>query len=388
MKQMLKKIILLAAVFTIIPGAAFGRSTENLVEQGNLAYGHGRFDEALKLYRQAAKKAPGSPYVQFDLGNALYKKGAFKEALSAYKQAAAKSRNPLFIGKNKFNQGNAVFRQAEVKQKKDPTAALRGMNDSLHYYREAIALNPGLTSAATNIEVAKDRINKVKKELARREARRQAAEKARKKMATKLKQMAQKQQNMASRSRQQAVVRKKQNKGDMGKEMAAQQNLRARTRKMADKMAGQQKKQGASKDLSKAEDALHKALAHQDKALDNLKNKAPEKAAAQEKATKNLREALASLQDHDKTKEPPENKKGGAAAKQKKSSARQDQNQKAMSGEKGKPEKLGGQQAQAFKLKNPPNQTAEDLLNKERQHDLLRRQEQSRSRYEAVDKNW
>jgi len=391
MKHMPKHIILLAAVLTIIPGVVFGRSAKGLVEQGNLAYGHKKFDEALKFYRQAAKQAPDSPYVQFDLGNALYKKGDFKGALSAYEQAAAKSRDPQFIGKNKFNQGNAVFRQAEAKQQGDPQAALQGMNDSLHYYREAMALDPDLISAAMNIEVAKDRINKVKKELARKEAQRQAAEKARKEMAKKLKQMVQEQQSMASRSRQQAAG-KKENKGEAAKQKAAQQDLRAKTKKMADQMAGQQKRQGPSKDLAKAAENLNKALDHQDKALDALKNKAPAKAsAAQEKAAKNMRQALASLQDHDKTKKPSEGKKGGATAGQKKSAAQQAKKHKtasAASGKKGQPKGQAGEQGKPFKLKNPPDQTAEDLLNEERQHDLMRQQEQSKSRYEAVDKNW
>lgn len=395
---MLNKKILLSIFFLLFPALVWGQSARQLVAQGNASYKNGKFAESLKAYRQAAKVDPESPYVQFDLGNALYKTGDLQGALAAYEKAAANGRDAKFIGKSRFNQGNAAFKAANSKLKGDSKAALQGMNDSLRYYREAMSLDPKLTNAAINIEIVKQQIHKVKQQMARQQAKEKAARAAKKKMAKKLKNMAQKQQKMAAKSQSKAAKKKSagnnQKDSKAGDDISAQQKLLKQTGDMSDKMAKEQKKQGGDKDLAKAQKAVDQALAQQKKSLDDLKKKAPAKAAeAQKQAAEKLKEAAESLKEHDKKKDK---KKGDNSKAGTKSGKNKDNKgkKKSSSAKSGKSNKKAPQRQNAGKTGmqkgKQGNESAADLLNEERQNNIQRQQEQNQSRsgYEAVEKNW
>ncbi|NOX25083.1 MAG: tetratricopeptide repeat protein [Deltaproteobacteria bacterium] len=372
---MLGKKIIFTIFVLLLPILAWGQSARQLVAQGNTVYRNGKYSKALSLYRQAAKKKPKSPYVQFDLGNAMYKTGNLKPALAAYDRAAANSRNKQFIGKSRFNQGNTTFRAAELKLKSNAKTALKGMAASIHYYRLAMRLDPKLAAAASNIEIVKQRIYKVKQEMARQQAQEKAARKARKKMAKKLRKMAKKQKKMAA-------------KGQNKTGLAAQKKLQQQTKSMADKLAKEQKKYGAGK-TAQAQKDLNAAIKAQNKAITSMKKKAPDKAAAQKQAAKKLRQAAKSLNPTTAKKGKKKSEKGKSADKTGKNNHKKGKNPGATAGKSPKPKKSAGNSQAARKKGAQTNQTAADILNEERQNDL-RRQEQNQlqNRYEAVDKNW
>ncbi|HFQ82178.1 MAG TPA: VWA domain-containing protein [Desulfobacterales bacterium] len=380
--------------------AARAQSVSSLIKEGNAVYKQGKFKEAEKKYQQALKKAPDSPYVYFDLGDTLYKLGDFKGARAAYEQAVARSHKPAFQAVGRFNQGNATLRQAEEIAKKNPETALRGMAGSLSYYRQAMALKPGLDKAARNIEVAKDKIKAVKKFLARQQEAARAARQARKKMARKLAKMSKKQAAMAAGNRQVA----KSGKGKMGKGTAAaekQKKLNNETRQLADKLAKQQAARRDSQGTKAGKD-LRQAMENQQKALRNLENKKPGKAAAnQKKAADKLRQAMVDLlaKKPNKPQTKP-NKKGkkNAAQGSNKANRHSPESSVKKAAEAGKKKGAAADKAVQNKqthAKRPPvtgaqannNQTARDILQQERLNDL-HRQVIKRSQYEAVDKDW
>ncbi len=380
--------------------AVRAQSASSLIKEGNAVYKQGKFKAARKKYQQALKKAPNSPYVYFNLGDTLYKLGDFKGARAAYEQAVARSRKRKFQAAGRFNQGNAALRQAEEIVKKNPETALRGMAGSLSCYRQAMALEPGFNKAAQNIEVAKDKIKAVKKFLARQQEAARAARQARKKMARKLAKMSKKQAAMAAGNRKQAAKSGK-GKGAAGEK---QKKLNNETRRLADKLARQQSARRDSDGTRAAKD-LRQAMESQKKALKNLENKQPGKAAAnQKKAADKLRQAMADLlaKKPNKPQNKP-NKKGGGNKKNVKrdSTKAGSHNRKstakkvAKAGEKGEAAVNKAAQNKQAQQNKPPvagvqannDQTARDILQQERQNDL-RRQVRKRSEYEAVDKDW
>ncbi len=389
------------------------QSAASLTKEANAVYQQGKFKAALKKYRQALKKAPDSPYVYFDLGDTLYKLGDFKGARVAYEEAISRSHKRKLQAAGRFNQGNAALRQAEKLARKNPETALRGMDGSLNYYRQAMVLEPGLNKAARNIEVTKDKIQAIKKFLARQRAAVRAARQARKKMARKLAKMSKKQAAMAAGNRQQTAEPAKGGKGKAaGAGGEKQKKLNNETRQLADKLARQQAAHQDSQGARAAKD-LRQAMESQKKALQNLKNRQPGQAAAdQQKAADQLRQAMADLlasKPPEPQKEKAENKRGSVNKK----NVKQDSNKAGSHNRKSAVEKVaktgeqGGstanklnqnkqaQQNQQNQQNKPPvtgalandNQTAKDILRQERLNDL-HRQVRKRSEYEAVDKDW
>ncbi len=378
--------------------AARAQSASSLIKEGNAVYKQGKFKAAGEKYQQALKKAPDSPYVYFDLGDTLYKLGNFKAAMAAYEQAIARSRKREFQAAGRFNQGNAALRQAEEIVKKNPETALRGMAGSMSYYRQAMALEPGLDKAARNIEVVKDKIKAVKKFLARQQEAAREARQARKKMARKLDKMSKKQAALAAGNRKQAAKSGK-GKGAAGEK---QKKLNNETRRLADKLAKQQAARRDNNGARAAKD-LRQAMESQKKSLKNLEHKQPGKAAAnQEKAAAKLRQAMADLL----AKKPPQTKPNKNGSGNKKNIKRDNtmagsHNRKSAvkkAAEAGKKKEAAAnkdvknKQAKPNKppvngVQNNNDQTARDILQQERQNDL-RRQVRKRSEYEAVDKDW
>ncbi len=394
------KVGIVGLILLLVPvTAARAQSVSSLVKEGNASYKQGKFKAARKKYQQALKKAPDSPYVYFDLGDTLYKLGDFKGAGTAYEQAVTRSRKRGFQAAGRFNQGNAALRQAEEIVKKNPETALRDMAGSLSYYRQAMALEPGLDKAARNIEVAKDKIEAVKKFLARRQEEARAARQARKKMARKLAEMSKKQAAMAAGSRKRAAKSGK-GKGAAGEK---QKELNNETRRLTDKLAKQQAARRDSNGAQAAKD-LRQAMENQKKALKNLENKQLEKAAAnQEKAADKLQQAMADLlaKKPNKPQTRP-GKKGGNKKNIKQDNTKAGSHNRksivkktAEAGEKNQAAANKADQNKQAQPQKPPvngvqadnDQTARNILQQERQNDL-RRQMRKRSEYEAVDKDW
>lgn len=153
--------MLLAAA--CVPGLA--ESPQALVAKGNRAYKDQRYPEALKEYEEAAKTKPDSPQVWFNKGNALYMQGDFPHALDAYENAAIHSDNAPLEARSKFNQGNAALRQGMAEAQANPDQAIDSIGKGVHYYQDALKLDPRLNDAKHNIEVARRFMQQIREQM-------------------------------------------------------------------------------------------------------------------------------------------------------------------------------------------------------------------------------
>lgn len=145
----------------VLSGVSWADSARSLVARGNRAYQQRQFEEALEAYERAARIRPATPEVWFNLGNALYQRGDYPAAMDAYEQAAVRSRDKAFEARSKFNEGNASLRQAMRDGQANPALAIEGMRGSVRLYQDALKLDPALTDARHNIEVARRLIKKL-----------------------------------------------------------------------------------------------------------------------------------------------------------------------------------------------------------------------------------
>jgi Ca-activated chloride channel homolog len=135
---------------------AGGPTPAGLVREGNEAFEVGSFDEALKLYRKAAKERPGSAEIAFDQGTALYRKKDFAGAAQRFTEAAQRAGDPALGAKAEYNLGNTHFRQAEqAKEGGDLKESIKATRQSVGHYREALRLDSRRREAGENLEMAR-----------------------------------------------------------------------------------------------------------------------------------------------------------------------------------------------------------------------------------------
>lgn len=136
--------------------AAAASTPAELVQEGNDAFEVGSYDEALKLYKKAAKERPDSPEIAFDQGAALYRKKDFAGSAQRFAEAAQKAEDPGLRAKAEFNLGNCRFRQSEQdRESGDLQGATKAAKESVGHFREALRLAPAQREAAENLELAR-----------------------------------------------------------------------------------------------------------------------------------------------------------------------------------------------------------------------------------------
>ncbi len=111
------------------------------VEEGNRAYGEGKYDEALGSYKKSGSYLPNknSKYgLAFNRGDALYKKGQYEDALDDFKYSLGSSDSEL-QKRALFNMGNSNLKLGRYKEAMDS-------------YRNALKIDPDFVKAKQNIE--------------------------------------------------------------------------------------------------------------------------------------------------------------------------------------------------------------------------------------------
>jgi Ca-activated chloride channel family protein len=387
----------------IAAGQARAESARSLVARGNDLYGAKKFDEARKVYEEALAKDKGAPEIWYDLGNARYQLGDFPGAAEAYRQAAGLGQGRDLITKSEFNLGNTAFRQGEAAEAKDPEAASQAFEESVGHFRAALEQDAAFKEAGRNLEVTKRRLQKVRQEMKARQEAKEEEKRKQEEMAKELGEMADQQQSMAANSKQQAEKQQEAGQQAPGQEAAGQQ---ADNQAMAEEAGAQQalqdktqalrQKLGQTPEQEKAGKELDQASQQQQKAGEHLKENQPREASrAQEEAAQAMRQAQHSLQGQEN--KPPGEKsedKKGEQPKEASPPGGKEEQAKNEGAEGAKPmpppgkEDGPGKESEAKPAPvKPGDQTAQELLNEEKQNAIQRRS-QGTSGVEAVDKDW
>jgi len=151
-------IILLAGA--VILAAQIVHASPRQAEQ---AYQRGNYDEAMEVYKEAAKKAPDNTELQFNVGAAAYKEKKYKDALGAF-QAALTTQDLPLQNKAYYNLGNSLYRVGEGTQKLNPQNTIQKWEASIKAYDGALKLNPDDADAQYNRDYVKKKLEELKKQ--------------------------------------------------------------------------------------------------------------------------------------------------------------------------------------------------------------------------------
>lgn len=369
--------------------AAAAESARDLVMSGNSAYEEGEYEKALAEYEKAGAKDPESAYIDFNKGNVYYRKGDFDSAMFAYEQVSVKNADPVLAARSRFNMGNTAVQRAEQERATDLKKALAGYQAGVRHYRDALNLDSNLSDAAHNIEVSRLHIRQIMEEIKKQEEQQKAAEQAKKEMSDALKKLIREQEQMAGESKDQAEEqgRGKEESRQKGQEQASKQkDVQEKTAELADKMDSLTDQPQSP--VEKAKEHVSNAIQDQKEAGDNLEKQNFNKAGeSQKQAADELKKALESL--NDKKSESSGRKKDQDQDKQG-DKEKGDKEQK--DGEQEKPLPATPEQGEEGETQPelevpPPDQTARDLLNEEKENRRLR-QMQSTHGLHPVEKDW
>jgi Ca-activated chloride channel family protein len=137
------------------------QSAEEWIRQGNRAFANHEYEIAAACYRNAAGILPGSPQVQFNIGIANYKSGDYAAAAQAFARAAERGTDPKLQARSLLGEGNTFFRTASSGDSSD---AIRALQRAIELYSGALSADPKLQDAAYNLEIARKKLEDLKRQ--------------------------------------------------------------------------------------------------------------------------------------------------------------------------------------------------------------------------------
>ena len=136
----------IAAIITVALGLGFGIG---VFEKANRLYRAGKYEEAVRLYRQALREGEDSPELRYNLGTALVQLGKFDEA-DEHLQQAVRARNADVRQRAHFNTGYRSL----VTGRNGGEGATERLAAAIESYKHALRLNPRDVDAKWNLEMA------------------------------------------------------------------------------------------------------------------------------------------------------------------------------------------------------------------------------------------
>ncbi|MBN1832333.1 MAG: tetratricopeptide repeat protein [Deltaproteobacteria bacterium] len=363
----------------LLPLTAYAGSMADLIEEGNIAYSAGEYKKALSAYEEASVEAPESPVIYFNKGGSLYQMGDYAAATDAFEKAALKTKDSRLEAKSRFNLGNCSFREAERQQDSDLNKALEALTKSIQHYQGALKLAPEFREAAENIEVARLMMKNILDAVNKQKEAAQQQQEAMGQAAKKIEELIERQQQALDRNQQLDDERRA--KGDSEALRKQVQDLAKEQRDLQTETEEQTKnmpKPAGQPSLSEgtpAEKHLKNAEKEQNAAAEHLEeNHTSEAEPNQEKALKELKEALESLQgDQDSVGQQEEQQQGNQ------------QGREGVSPQEG-PQAQGEQQEEQA-VEAQFMEDAHDILDEEKDN-RAQRQMQAAGAYKDVDKDW
>jgi Ca-activated chloride channel homolog len=389
----------------LLPVSAWAENSAGLVKKGNMAYQVEKYDEALKAYDEAAVDAPESPQINFNKGAAYYQKGDYAKAKEAWEKAALTSKDITLEAKATFNLGNCAYQEAKRQQDSDLKKAIDACTRSIQYYQQAVDLLQNQKTAtdvslkkeaAENIEMVRLIMKSILDEIAKQEQQ----AKQQQQTADELKKLIEKQQELIDRNQYAADEEKQTGQTPQLNEKISQMSkdqaqLQKETGDVAKKLpeADPQKPDPNKPDPAKAaKEHLSQAQAQQKEALVKINDRVLDDARKnQENALEELEKALDSMKKPNGQDGQQQRKSGDETSQAQGSDQRNDQQQD----QKENDQKNEGQSAQENsedqeKQERPAAQqadTAEDILNEEKENQKNRRPAVSGG-YREIDKDW
>ena len=103
----------------VLTGAVVGDRVASKAAEARDHYERGEYEDALRLYREAQIREPGSPALHFNVGDAFYKLGDLAAALEEFEKASLGDGERGVRGRAFYNLGKTYFQQGQFSEAAD-----------------------------------------------------------------------------------------------------------------------------------------------------------------------------------------------------------------------------------------------------------------------------
>lgn len=103
----------MSIAWMVLTGAVVGDQVASKAAEAMEHYERGEYEDALRLYREAQIREPGSPALHFNAGDALYKLGDLAAALEEFEKASLGDGEKEVKGWAFYNLGKTYFQQGQ-----------------------------------------------------------------------------------------------------------------------------------------------------------------------------------------------------------------------------------------------------------------------------------
>ena len=111
--EVLAWVVGMSVVWMVLTGAVVGDQVASKAAEAMEHYERGEYEDALRLYREAQIREPGSPALHFNVGDALYKLGDLAAALEEFEKASLGDGGREVKGRAFYNLGKTYFQQGQ-----------------------------------------------------------------------------------------------------------------------------------------------------------------------------------------------------------------------------------------------------------------------------------
>jgi hypothetical protein len=388
----LKSFSLAILVMLLLAPCAFAGPNREVTD-ANALYATGQFQEALDIYARLAEQQPENAELQFNQGAAQFQLGNMDDAKSAFQAAGQQSDNPSLQALSAYNLGNCALQTAQEEAGEDPEKAIKTLFQGVRHFKDALSRDKNLEEAANNLELARHGIRQLREQVKEQQKQQQEQQQKKDEAKEKLDELIEEQeqnnqQSQEASEQQQDPAQSDPSQQEMNDQADQQQSTREDTEELAKSMDDPQDNPAPSP-MDEAKDHAEKAAEKQQEAEENLRNEEPKKAnEAQEEALDELKQARESLEqdeesDGDKSKGDPSDEDGEKDDEEQPSDPQDEGEDKQ--DEQDSSEEEG--EAEDMKEVPPPDATARDILNQEKQNKEERNLRRM-MRFRPVEKDW
>ncbi len=392
-KLQTSNFLLLLLLLLLVSNTFAGPNRE--VADANALYATGQFQEALDIYARLAEQQPENAELQFNQGAAQFQLGNLDDAKSAFQTAGQQSDNPFLQALAAYNLGNCAVQEAQGEAQEDPEKAIKTLFQGVRHFKDALARDKELEEAANNLELARQGIRQLREQLKEQQKQQQEQQQKQDEAKEKLDELIEEQEQNNEQSQEASEQQQDPSQPDpspqeMNEQADQQQSTREDTEELAESMDDPQDSPDPSP-MDEAKEHAEKAAKKQQEAEEHLRNEEPQKAnEAQEEALDELKQAKESLEkdedagEEEKSKDDQKPGEDGEEGDDEQPSDPQDE------GEDGQDEQDPSEEegdADDMEEVPPPDATARDILNQEKQN-KEKRNLRRMMRFRPVEKDW
>lgn len=262
------------------------------VREGNQLLRDGKAEDALKVYDEAAKLAPGAREIPFARGIAQYELGRFDEARQSFQDAALSS-NRALAADAAYGIGAAHHAEA-LAHSDDPKQVLSHLEQAMSQYRTLLANQPNHAFAREADSKAARMWKQVKQQLEQQQQQQDDQQ--------------QNQNQDQQQSDQQQQQQQDQQDGENSQDQSEQQQQQSQEQNSNEQQSQENQQQAGEQD-QKNEDQSQQQSSQQQEAEEQddqeKEQAASEQRTSREQAERRLREMMQELRDRRKAKERP-----------------------------------------------------------------------------------